>query len=152
VAKHSPKVPFVSGDTRDRAVNIDSVKWRQIEKAYGSSIPPNVRADIVRATEVFVFFESFERTAQPLTTIKVILEAHDKAATRFFNELFASPSAVSDACRSPSAKTMAAKARATRRRHSFRLFGSCKNACQPNTGAIPSRRRGLQMPSAKRNR
>jgi hypothetical protein len=97
VAKHSPKVPFVSGDTRDPAINIDSVKWRQIEKAYGTSLPPNVRADIVRTTEAFLFFESFERAPEPLTKVKVILEAHDKAATRFFNELFAGPSAVSDA-------------------------------------------------------
>jgi hypothetical protein len=47
VAELSPKAPIVSGDTRDPALNIDSAKWRQIEKAYGLSLPPNVRADVV---------------------------------------------------------------------------------------------------------
>jgi len=97
VAERSPKAPSVSGDTRDPALNIDSAKWRQIEKAYGLPLPPNVRAEIVRATQAFLFFESFERTAEPLAKVKVILEAHEKAATRFFNELFASPFAGSDA-------------------------------------------------------
>jgi len=97
VAKHSPKVPIVAGDSRDPALKIDSAEWRQIEEAYGVPLPPKVRADIVRATEAFLFFESFERTTEPLAKVKVILEAHDKAATRFFNELFASPFAVSDA-------------------------------------------------------
>jgi hypothetical protein len=32
-----------------------------------------------------------------MAKVKVILEAHDKAASRFFNELFAGPSATSDA-------------------------------------------------------
>lgn len=97
MAKYSPKVPFVSGGGHDPSINIDSDKWRQIEKAYDSSLLPNVRADIVRATAEFLFLESFERTVEPLAKVKVILEAHDKAATRFFNELFASPSAGSDA-------------------------------------------------------
>ena len=44
----------------------------------------------------FFFFESFEHAPEPLAKVKVILEAHDKAATRFFNELFASPFAGSD--------------------------------------------------------
>jgi len=94
---NSPEVMFVSGERRDLIINIDSAKWRQIEKAYGSSLSPTVRADIIRASEAFLFLESFERTPEPLAKVKVILEAHDKAATRFFNELFAGPSAVSDA-------------------------------------------------------
>ena len=93
---NSPKVPFVSGNTRDPTIDIDRAKWRQIEKIYGSFLAPNVRADIVRATEAFLFFEGFERTSEPLAKVKVILEAHDKAATRFFNELFAGPAAISD--------------------------------------------------------
>ena len=97
MAELSPKGPIVSGDTPDPALNIDSAKWQQIEKAYGLSLPPNVRADVVRVTQAFIFFESFERKAEPLAKVRVILEAHEKAATRFFNELFASPFAVSDA-------------------------------------------------------
>jgi hypothetical protein len=65
VAELSPKGPIVSGDTRDTALNIESAKWRQIEKAYGLSLPANVRADVVRVTQAFIFFESFERKAEP---------------------------------------------------------------------------------------
>ena len=91
MAKHS------QGDTPDPAFKIDSANWRRIEKAYGASLPPNVQESIVRATEAFLFLQSFERTAEPLAKVKVILEAHDKAATRFFNELFGGPSSFSDA-------------------------------------------------------
>ena len=91
-----PKVPIISTDARDQALNFDSAKWRQIENACGVSVPPNVRADIDRATQAFLFFESFEHAPEPLAKVKVILQAHDKAATRFFNELFASPFAGSD--------------------------------------------------------
>jgi hypothetical protein len=82
---------------REPTISIDNDKWREIETVYGPSLPPKVRTEIVRATEAFLFFESFERSAEPLAKVKVILEAHDKAATRFFNELFACPSAASDA-------------------------------------------------------
>ena len=92
-----PKVPIISTDARDQALNFDSAIWRQIENACGVSLPPNVRADIDRVTQAFLFFESFEHAPEPLAKVKVILEAHDKAATRFFNELFASPFAGSDA-------------------------------------------------------
>jgi hypothetical protein len=34
---------------------------------------------------------------EPAANVKIILEAHDKAAVRFFNELFGGPSSVSDA-------------------------------------------------------
>src|SRR6476620_12284654 len=91
MAKHS------QGDTPEPTFKIDSTNWRRIEKAYGASLPPNVQESIVGATEAFLFLQSFERTTEPLAKVKVILEAHDKAATRFFNELFGGPSSFSDA-------------------------------------------------------
>ena len=94
MAEHSPEGPF-GFDTP--LFNVDAVQWRRIEKAYGSSLPPGVRAAIVRATEAYIFLQSFEQNSEGLAKAKVILEAHDKAANRFFNELFAGPSAVSDA-------------------------------------------------------
>ena len=94
MAEHSPEGPF-GFDTP--LFNVDAVQWRRIEKAYGSALPPGVRAAIVRATEAYIFLQSFEQTSEGLAKAKVILEAHDKAANRFFNELFAGPSAVSDA-------------------------------------------------------
>ena len=83
--------------SRDLDLHIDSASWRRIEKACGLSFSPSLRSDIIEATESFLFLEHFARTHEPLAKVKVILEAHDKAATRFFNELFAGPSAVSEA-------------------------------------------------------
>ena len=76
---------------------IDPAKWRLIEGAYGAPLQSNMRAEIVRATEVFLLSENLARTGEGIARVKVILEAHDKAATRFFNELFGSASSVSDA-------------------------------------------------------
>jgi hypothetical protein len=87
----------MSGDTLEPTFNIDDTEWHKIEKVYGATLPAKVRAHIVRATERFLFVESFERSVEPMAKVKVILEAHEKAATRFFNELFANPSAVSEA-------------------------------------------------------
>ncbi len=47
-------------------------KYRQRQmatnrKAYGLSLPPNVRADVVRVTQAFIFFESFERKGRALS-------------------------------------------------------------------------------------
>jgi hypothetical protein len=91
MTKHS------QGNTPDATFKIDSANWRLIEEAHGASLPPNVRADIVRATEMFLLSHRFARTGEPTAKVKVILEAHDKAATRFFNELFGGPSSFSDA-------------------------------------------------------
>jgi hypothetical protein len=95
VSELSPEGPFGLADAP--LFTVDAVQWRRIEKAYGSSLPQGVRAAIVRSTEAYVFLQRFEQTSEGLAKAKVILEAHDKAATRFFNELFAGPSAVSDA-------------------------------------------------------
>jgi hypothetical protein len=83
--------------TPDGLFEIDAANWRLIEEAYGASLQPNIRADILRATEVFFFSQNFERTDEAIAKVKVILEAHDKAATRFFNELFGGASSLSDA-------------------------------------------------------
>jgi hypothetical protein len=91
MAKHS------ENNTPDALFEIDAANWRLIEEAYGASLQPNIRADIIRATEVFLFSQNFERTDEAIAKVKVILEAHDKAATRFFNELFGGASSLSDA-------------------------------------------------------
>lgn len=95
MARRSPKESFGSADML--TINIDGDQWQQIERAFGSPLPLIVRADLVRASEAFVFLQSFEGTTERLAKVKVILEAHDKAASRFFNELFAGASATSDA-------------------------------------------------------
>jgi hypothetical protein len=78
-------------------IKIDSATWQLIEKAFGASLLPNLRADAVRATEAFLFSEKFERKSESIAKAKIILEAHDKAATRFFNELFGGPASLTDA-------------------------------------------------------
>ena len=76
---------------------ITSAQWGRIEGACGFSFSPLLQADIVRASEAYLLAERFGRTGDFLAKVKVILESHDKAATRFFKELFADHSAVSDA-------------------------------------------------------
>ena len=91
------KVPIILTNARDRA-SISTVPYGgKLREACGVSLPLNVGQISIRATQAFLFFESFEHAPEPLAKVKVILEAHDKAATRFFNELFASPFAGSDA-------------------------------------------------------
>ena len=62
-----------------------------------SLFSPLLQADIVRASEAYLLADRFGRTGDFLAKVKVILESHDKAATRFFKELFADHFAVSDA-------------------------------------------------------
>ena len=76
---------------------ITSAQWGRIEGACGFSFSPLLQADIVRASEAYLLAERFGRTGDFLAKVKVILESHDKGATRFFKELFADHSAVSDA-------------------------------------------------------
>jgi hypothetical protein len=71
MAKHS------ENNTPDALFEIDAANWRLIEEAYGASLQPNIRADIIRATEVFLFSQNFERTDEAIAKVKVILEAHD---------------------------------------------------------------------------
>ena len=68
MAKHS------QGNITEAPFEIDSANWRLIEEAHGASLPPDVRADIVRATEVFFFSENFARTGEPTANVKVILK------------------------------------------------------------------------------
>jgi hypothetical protein len=84
-------------NTPEGLFEIDAANWRLIEEAYGASLQPNIRANILRASEVFLFSQNFERTDEAIAKVKVILEAHDKAAMRFFNELFGAASSLSDA-------------------------------------------------------
>jgi hypothetical protein len=74
----------MSGDTLEPTLNIDDTEWHKIEKAYGATLSAKVRAHILRATERFLFFESFERSVEPMAKVKVILEAHDKAGYSIF--------------------------------------------------------------------
>jgi hypothetical protein len=47
-------------------ISITAADWQEIEAAYGSSLPSNVRESIIEATNRFLYFEAFERNAEPL--------------------------------------------------------------------------------------
>jgi hypothetical protein len=66
MAKHS------ENNTPDALFEIDAANWRLIEEAYGASLQPNIRADIIRATEVFLFSQNLERTDEAIAKVKVI--------------------------------------------------------------------------------
>lgn len=95
MAKHSSTGPFGSGEKP--IIDIDDDRWKRIEHAYGSSLSLPIRARIIRAIESYLFLHSVERTPERMAKVKVVLESHDKAASRFFNELFTGPSVTSDA-------------------------------------------------------
>ncbi len=78
-------------------LDVDDDRWRQIENACGVSLSHSERAGIVRATEALLALHVFEERPTMLARVRIILEAHDKAASRFFNELFTGPSVTSDA-------------------------------------------------------
>ena len=83
----------MSGDTQDPAPDFP---WEQIEQRCEWSLGPKVRSEIVRAAEEFLSIKTLGRSA-PLLDVKLILEAYDKAASRFFHALFTDPSGDSDA-------------------------------------------------------
>lgn len=97
MAKHPIEDPVGSNERHELSPAINGAQWKQIEKAYGMPIPKDVRVEILRATHEFRLLETLERTTKPLAEVKVILEAYDKAADRFFHALFTDPSGSSDA-------------------------------------------------------
>jgi hypothetical protein len=68
-------------------LSISDHAWRGIEKAYGSKLSSEVRNSILQATQRFVDWEVFERTAKPLSNVKKRLTSIRKAATQFRHEL-----------------------------------------------------------------
>ena len=74
-------------NTPDGLFEIDAANWQLIDEAYGASLQSNIRADIRRATEAFLFSQNFERTDEAIAKVKVILEGHDKAATRVLQRI-----------------------------------------------------------------
>jgi hypothetical protein len=97
VAEYVPKFPLVSGDTQSPVIGFDDAAWQRIESACQWCLESSVRLDIVRTTKAFLLFDSLERSAPAAAATRVILEAYDKAASRFFYTVFTDPSGSSDA-------------------------------------------------------
>jgi hypothetical protein len=93
--RRSARLAFGSGggaEPTDQVLGLADADWRRIETAYGYPLTVTVRSAINQATEAFLFLQSVERTALPVAEVRVVLEAYDKAAGRFFNVLFDQPS------------------------------------------------------------
>jgi hypothetical protein len=83
-------LPFASRETPD--IQLSDADWQRIETACGWTLSASLGDNILRVTQEFLALESSERTATSLADVKIVLEAYDKAAGRFFNAIFADPS------------------------------------------------------------
>ena len=77
--RRSRKLPFASGGT-GLNLTIREADWRRIEKAYGAALSADVRAAVIEATRKFVYWESFERKAEPVAKAQELIESYKKAA------------------------------------------------------------------------
>ena len=59
------EVPIASTGAKPY-LTINEADWQRIEDAYGEQLTGSVRTAIVNATQEFVDWESFERTAEPI--------------------------------------------------------------------------------------
>jgi hypothetical protein len=74
---------------------LNDAEWRAIEVACGWTLSKSLRDNILRVTEEFLTVETFQ--TGNVADVKVVLESYDKAASRFFNAIFADPSGQSAA-------------------------------------------------------
>ena len=64
-------------------LTISEADWQRIEGAYGEQLSGSVRAAVVKATQQFVYWESFERAAEPVAKTQKLIEAYKKSASDF---------------------------------------------------------------------
>jgi len=72
-------------------------EWQGIEAACGRALSKTLRDDILRVTRRFLSLEIYQHTGGNVADMKVVLESYDKAASRFFNAIFADPTGQSAA-------------------------------------------------------
>jgi hypothetical protein len=76
-------------------LRLNDGEWRGIEAACGWTLSKTLRDDIIRVTQEFLTLENVQ--TNNVADVKVVLESYDKAASRFFNAIFADPSGQSAA-------------------------------------------------------
>ena len=86
--RRSGKLPFASAGGEPE-VTIGADNWRLIEDAYGHALQAEVREAIVAATRDFLYFEVFERTAEPSVDAETIIVSLKKGAGAFKRTLLA---------------------------------------------------------------
>jgi hypothetical protein len=72
-------------------------EWQGMEAACGWALSKTLRDNILRVTQEFLRLEFYQQTGGNVAKVKVVLESYDKAASRFFNAIFADPPAQSAA-------------------------------------------------------
>ena len=82
MARRARKLPLArSGGTPD--LTISEADWQRIEGAYGRQLSGSVRAAIVKKMQEFVYWESFERTAEAFAKTQRLIDAYKKSASDF---------------------------------------------------------------------
>lgn len=94
--RRSRKLPMVSAGGEPE-FTIGEADWRRIQETYGHALSDDVREAIVAATETFLYWEVFERTAEPVANAKLIVEALKNGAKDFQQTLLAHAFKSSDA-------------------------------------------------------
>ena len=74
MARRSRKIPVASAGAKPQ-LTIHEADWQRIEGAHGEQLTGSVRADVVKATQEFVYWESFERTAEPIAKTQKLIDA-----------------------------------------------------------------------------
>ena len=82
MARRSRKLPIASAGAEPH-LTINEADWQRIEGAYGQQLSDSVRTAIVEETQEFVYWESFERTAEPIAKTQRLIDAYKKAASDF---------------------------------------------------------------------
>jgi len=71
-------------------LQFNDAEWRGIEAACGWTLSKSLRDHILQVTQEFLTLQTLQRGNG--ADVKVVLESYDKAASRFFNAIFADPS------------------------------------------------------------
>src|SRR5262245_14054047 len=88
MARSVPTIPFASA-SGEPDFKITDQNWHNIERAYRSSLSADVRNRILEATTSFVYFEVFERRAEPLRVAIERVESIKTATRNLFLTLMA---------------------------------------------------------------
>ncbi|MBK5196894.1 MAG: hypothetical protein JJE37_01250 [Methyloceanibacter sp.] len=82
MARHSQKLPIASAAGKHILV-IKEAEWQRIENGYGKQLSEEVRASVVEATENFLYWEEFERNAEPVSTSRKLIKTYQRTARSF---------------------------------------------------------------------
>jgi hypothetical protein len=90
MSRSAPTLPFaITGE--EPSFTLSDSDWSAIQAAYGQALSIDTRNLIHGATVNFVFFEPFERTAQPVSEAKDRIRSIQNAAKALFLTLHPAP-------------------------------------------------------------